>query len=1568
MAQEIKRIAPTGNMDKDSDVRYVGKGNNAGDYLDAKNIQRVSENGNVQGSAEPTLGNTFAESLGEVFSQNKSYRIKLTGDAALNHQVKFLSTTRSRIITNGTGPGNEVEFNGTVAGCAAAIASSNNSGLFLVTTGGDFVDVTLTGYAMYQWYLESVGTDDVEVICTSEAIPTNLAGKLKDIGSYDLLGDLFIFSTTQDNEPTDSGLTIASVGPQSGGNYVGPITRITFTTAHGLEYGNWFRITGSDEPFLNGTFVVRTVVSPTEIDIVTDTAWGGVFLVTGLGSPTVTIHPNGIGEIGVAQKDEDADTWTYTRLLRSVELNFVSKYGIRSDAREKGGGRIIYYTDRYNVPRLFVHNGNNYVVDGALNYVNLENEYVYDFINDSSDLLSLSSSSYSNIEYVGQSDNGGALLSGNKYYLYRFLDQDNSPTAWSDPTRAIPVFPRSLTDDDAVTLKGGATGQDGLTSKTVSVSIQGIPQGLFSKIQVAVIEPSGDVGVSGLRFSESPLNGIQQEIVITHTGLETETETLDVGELAVSTASFNKISKVGDVVIIDKRLVMGDISYVRLEGLLDWTSQFTHRLDYGVIGGLRRLFDERVGGYVDPQNVHDYPSLILNETYRVGVSVTFKNGVVSPVFHVDDIKVDTSSINLGNPIDNRRIPNGGLPNYVLNDYTTNANIFVPHIVFSGINMDFLVDGVPIKDVISSITFRFSPVVKEVLASGFVIVGISGKKTINPVQLNSATSIIGMELGPEPGHHCQYLDWNGTFRPPVLGTPQTEWAFPENVRKEYPNGYVPERTSSFFYSPEISMGQLDDYQFTAADRLNVYYPMDRSLSDRTVLWNGAYVTSSGSAALNGPSSSSEFMLPSEICEMAARPPLTTSGQSIANTVNFNQYDLDEAEVMEAGQTRILDGVDIDTYHHESSVGIGTNVFLYKEFDVSHSKCLALRSSSDVYPSAHSYWSAEGVDYGMYYAQLFRETPGKYNEIESTEYQIYGQRFDASVVKNTETELSVYGGDAFTVKAMLRNRFVKEDQNISQVVTSSAVPSIGFIGRYLGMAYFAQSYINMELVNPDVETDPNLAFASFPESFTGTYSKRLRDWTELFGGEYKQFYNTQYSYGINSIQRSAFSEEEQDLVNDVPTRIVYSSRDIYSSIEDSMKVFLSLNIHDLDGTFGPIRVVENVNGELFTLQDRKWQIQAFNARGELTTSVDSVSVLLGSGDVMSQDGKTLSSYGTEHKWSVVKGRSSGGKDVLYWFNSENGTFMRFGGDGTVVLSDMRHFRSYAKKYTKWVEGEDSPAFEQGVRGVWDERSKEVIWTFIGWRQVDQWIEQIVFPYTQTILGTVIRNDNAPSDTYEEFPRFFRCIQSHVTSLQSEPGVGADWEDYWEQIPYTDPDYYSIFTVAHNELTNGFTTFYSHLPKTYLQWKDTFLSSHPVHRNLLFEHRLGEPTTWYGLPNYFGGAIAPKIEDAHVELVVNDTPEQSIKGVAINFLTDKVPDLVNYTTKRQTTYSEATDFDKRDDQFYAPIRGDVSQGQDPNMSETNLSGDYLRVKFTIFGGTYNLLHSIIVKVRSRMRRIIN
>jgi hypothetical protein len=307
------------------------------------------------------------------------------------------------------------------------------------------------------------------------------------------------------------------------------------------------------------------------------------------------------------------------------------------------------------------------------------------------------------------------------------------------------------------------------------------------------------------------------------------------------------------------------------------------------------------------------------------------------------------------------------------------------------------------------------------------------------------------------------------------------------------------------------------------------------------------------------------------------------------------------------------------------------------------------------------------------------------------------------------------------------------------------------------------------------------------------------------------------------------------------------------------------------------------------------------------------------------------------------------------------MRFGADGTVVLSERHGIRSLAVNNTRWTENQYSPALNYGIRSVWDDRFKEAIWTFIGvraskgaWGTLPSNQRQL---YSEGATVTGVTFDNY---SFDGIPDVYISLSLHYPTPQSEPGVGSDWEAYWKLADKDDPEYYSVFTLAFNELSNGFSTFYSHIPKTYLKWKNKFLSSHPTERSEIYEHRYGYDK-WYEYEGVW------KESEPYLEGVVNPFPDQSKKFVAIQALTDNVPDRIELKTKDHESFLVATDFDPEDDAWRTPIKNDIltSQTGDPNDDTVSLIGSYMRVKFKFFNGAYNKMNNLVVKVRQRLRR---
>lgn len=1710
MSDQPVRFTPLGNLDKDSEYKLVGKGN----YTDALDIIKQDDAGQVSGTIQPTQRNKHAFSLGSVQAQNKKYRVTVDGDATKSHALKFLSTKRDRRITTGTGTNGEVEFNGDINNLYAAFNLSSLPGAFQVTVSGNTMEFELVAYNYYDWYLESVGTDDVGVIVIQEAIPTNLAGPLKDIGSYDLLGDLFIFSTTQDNEPTELEAEIIGVGPIAPNPipppafvFGGPLTSLTFNSEHGLQEGQWIRITDSNAEWLNGTFVVNSVTSPTAIEIVTDTAWGASHEPHIIGQEVVTQYSNSIGEIGVAQKNNTTATWTYTRLLRSVELNLLTIHKVDLDC-EKNVERVgIYFDDDYNTYRKFYYYG-EYQEDGALNYINSLNEYSYGSL--TTQLYGFQSTPSLDINFEGQLENGGVLESGSYRYFVVLKDYFGNESEPTDLSNQVIVY----SDNQNAIAIGDDTGV--VTDKVNRIRIDNLSNIVYEEYAIGYLTVINEVFSSYLLpFENIPNN--TSTIIYPHTGLE-DVISYDVGTFA--TKSFSNYDFAKTINIVDQRIVRSNLRKNKSADLENFFKSFKHAVcaDKSIDNTKSPKATNPAGEFKDPSNVFYKTGYMFNETYRFAGRVIYNNGNASDWYWVDDIKIDPFVTNAANPNDDRRsqssAPNAAtsfdlvenMPNLpsvysdttgrtsVTGSYFDNNGFFestpsnprfnfyddltfnhkrviVPYIEFFDIDLSYNVNGVPLSQLISHVEIGRSPCVKEVICSGVGVSSVKIKTTKdfqyeNLGDPNSGPAIeaaitanftenitvddiyrsfsisgesnlsqglqpriylgIGVRTddldGPNETYHehpfvyssssisqsnVTTLPAASSFYDSFHDTYRRENASPlnnqgegsninnfmgDNVREageptelvSYPTtngtsfclGVVDqtsdlgsnndsEVTPQFFkvleserrvlsiYSPDFIFGGFDEVEDDYSDVLD----FGEMFLDKTTTSLDWYQRPNFGIRYNVPSCTAKYY-PENL------------GDSF---FNYNIANDNHRPFIQSGDRVNYDGFSGFRKAHDGYSLVNGKSFditdLNRKLELGYEGLWKMESGPVIYVENNGNGfehQGKNTDHGIRYIQLFKKKLNKYGPIDESEYYTTGAKYPTTVTQSNIIGpgiIKVFGGDTYTQQSFLKTKKadssvagdgVTWDENRS---TFNANTGPGFSG---GLMIYTQNRVNSQM---RYDTDDQFIFLRDTDSL----GKWAWDFTQPDRHTYSDIYDALDGTSLSQANGNIGDDPSKF---DFPTRITWSLKKIYSEIQDAYTQFRALNIKDLSLSFGEINHHEDINGELFTLQPRKYQLQYFNTRGTLQGSNQGVEVLIGDGSVLSRDGQTLSSYGTQHKWSVVKGASPGGKDVIYWFNQENGLFMRFGADGTVVLSERSGIRSFSANNTRWTEDQYAPAFNYGIRSVWDDRFKEAIWTFIGVREFPKWegiarqalsassSTQTITEYTvgQTVTGSTYVNYE-----FEQIPDIYVCILSHTnTQPGSEPGVGSNWETYWRRILKDDPEYYTAFTLAFNELSNGFSTFYTHLPKTYLKWKNKFLSSHPTERSEIYEHRYGYDK-WYEYDGVW------KESEPYLEGVVNPFPDQSKKFVAIQALTDNVPDRIELKTKDHESFLVATDFDPEDDAWRTPIKNDIltSPTSDPNDDTVSLIGSYMRVKFKFFNGAYNKMNNLVVKVRQRLRR---
>lgn len=135
---------------------------------------------------------------------------------------------------------------------------------------------------------------------------------------------------------------------------------------------------------------------------------------------------------------------------------------------------------------------------------------------------------------------------------------------------------------------------------------------------------------------------------------------------------------------------------------------------------------------------------MANETYRFGCKFLLKNGGLTQTFWIDDIKIDTNPINTANPFgDNRRV--GTISDFNLTNSTA-SEVYSFYLRFDNIDWNFLVDNIPIKDLVDEIIFErivLSDIIRDVLASGIISLGASAPlSSVSPNEWYDNWGIVG----------------------------------------------------------------------------------------------------------------------------------------------------------------------------------------------------------------------------------------------------------------------------------------------------------------------------------------------------------------------------------------------------------------------------------------------------------------------------------------------------------------------------------------------------------------------------------------------------------------------------------------------------------------------------------------------------------------------------------------------------------------------------------------------------------------------------------------------------------
>jgi len=1210
---------------------------------------------------------------------------------------------------------------------------------------------------------------------------------------------------------------------------------------------------------------------------------GDDLFVYSAGSLTNSDGSSQVSEIGVVYPSGAG--YAYVTLLRSKKLTFFQTKIVDIDIEEINEFINFYWTDNSNPVRSMKLKKALKRTAGGFSFTE-GGDYELDTINFESALFKGLENVYiDNIEVV---EGLGRLTSGNKRYSGRFVMNDYSATEFIYPTNPINIY-------NAKTVKTSSIAGDDIgtiTTKGIRLQVENFTPGIYSYFELAVIEFNGKAFNAKIvrRFK---LGESQTNLKIEHTGVGDDNIVLSVGELLALKESY---ASAKNLRLFDNRLVLSNISQEKEFDLRDWASSINHSVHQKYISGLGGIGSlgtkgepaYKYGEYQDPMNVMNYKGYMFNDTYRFGIQVKWKKtNKWSAPYYLDDIRFDSSTTNV---VGGRRTMLGGTitsVNVGTNTITLTNHKFqegdeVVVTVLTGLSgvtsgKVYHATSVTTNTFQLSDTYFTSPTVVSLGTSG------TGSVVIATLDINLTTSDAAYAKAYYPRFHNINLDYSDAVKtngtrisdlissykivraeriPEVLGTGLLfrsttgakttggTWFTPLGV---FNNAIVVGGGSgtqkTFFYSPDFYFGR--EYVYQTGDQLKISYPFDRT----------NMVQASG----------------------------TSRASVLSKYQDFPGYFYDRNSVALSFTTfNTVNGVELNAAGEYSNVVPGENWALNTDAGSGEvfGACYGFKLSS-VIPALTAPLNAN--EYGHYYTQIFRDLSAnkKYPaNTENTTYYSTGHYYILLDGDNgVKNNISVFGGDVFNQKSHLKIQSTRYNNTTTPTGQSS------------GWSFYSQNVLNTQMFNY-VEWDGNDeegAGYAFPQYVNpkaggtygqGTIGSKAIYWLEVpFEASNQNNYDDGYTPSNILFGELGYFYDNNLTDYRFPSRIVWSSKKTIGSAKNNFMIFQPTSFTDLDLAQGEISHHDIINNNFYTWQEFSFQRQYFREPSLLNGQTGS-DIVIGSGSILSSSGEEISNIGTSKKTSIVVGKNPSGKQTVYWYNDRLQKIVRFGQDGTRVISD-KGVMTYLLNNGKYISNEFFPLTAKGVLGVWNDKYSEAIFT----------------------------------------------------------------------IKYNDGVSNKQFTLVFDEIKNGFVGFHSYTPNIYLPYNNGFFSTNPASQKDMYLHDSGSDSTYYTV------YTIPSLT-----AVMNYEPNISKNFEALQFVTDTQPYDVYLTTTNHVSYLDETEFEKREDLWYSPIKNDSTSSGINSGDTSRLWGKWLKVKMTFeaSSGKQKLIN-FIVKFRA-MARLYN
>ncbi len=1564
---QIVRLLQNGFMDKDTDLQLVSGGN----YIDAQNIRHRDDAGANMTGVSPVLGNALKVTIPDPTESVSTWRIYLRADYPYSFSGSVSVINSSGVVL---GPSS---FTGSYVGSSIPISSvntttdqisfasphglSNSQVVGYLNIGGTPPSPLVSGGA---YYVKVINTTTIELYTESTLI-NKIDFTTAGTGTQTIDLSPMTSLATQVQSMLNglaAGFSYASLTYLTGGTAYFDVTNATFTDFEILKTGNII-----DSIIQLSEYVSFLTLSP-KFKIIGMESVGNdtiVFSTTGNYLTSTYYTPyNSLCEIGVVQFNPATEAYTYTRLLRSKQLNFNVDYQIQSQVERRTQDVNIYWTDGFNKPRA-LSVPYPYIQDGVLT----SNGGEIDIAKVDKETTLFVDTPAATIQYIASIEGGGSVICGNKRYTGRFVTDDFIGTDYLYPTGPINVFNANTITPSEV--KGDQPGT--LTNKAIKLRVNNIPPGEFTYFELVAIEYEGETFTATM-VQRYRLNN-ETSLDVIHSNNGQDNFPLSIPELLALTA---KVTSVKSIRINSNRLFLANVNELIDEDLTAWAQQITHTLEVRTIPSVlysnyfgpddcnRPYPAYRFGEYQDPQNVLNYTGYMMNDTYRFGIQVQWKEtGKWSSPYYLDDIRFDTTATNVTIP--NRRSANNITTTNMTNSDSTVVNVFYPK--FGNIDLSYEVNNEPLHKLIKAYRIVRADRIPEVLATGILIGGVLDDNTVGenhiiPYHKDVVRTPVNT-FSSYPSNYCR-RDHSLNFRTTSY---QNDIKLGKNGASIY----------GYFHSPDIYFNQTQ-YEYTAGDVLKVLsVPVPRD-----------------KFTLQGFSTGDFESVYQEYTGYFYPTLLSYTNISILDARLFRTGEI----AAWGGADKVKNGISVPPEGVSFASPFYSNMKSCTVFKLGTAIEPTFPGAVGLYPSGSGTYAKEG----LVYAQVFRDKGNAAKYPSDKQQTVYETTNHIYILNGNErgvqSNVSVFGGDVFTQKTTLKARMsTHNDLNYgfglgysfySQNVSNTQMfYTIEHNKEHAGSGYVFPQYMETTITGLNESGYKRAGNAYIRDSFGAprnaqlssnvvTYAELeqgawgtgllywLEQWPEV---DNQNNYDSQYNVIDNLFTENGYDADNR-WDGKRPASIRWSQIKSTGSEKDNYRIFKPIDVVDLDTNDGEIIELETINGNLYTLQPNAFTRHYIND-SQMLVSDQGTEIVLGSGGVLTNKGQKLSSFGATNKTAVVKGKTFTGDENLYWYNSETKKIVRFGGDGTRVLSD-KGLMSFLINNTTWHADSLRAISGEGVTAGYNQRFYEAMFTFKAVdpsiQEFQTWTNTSYSAYVQYASGSLVKvshqGDGTSFNYYSEFetadrhlsgvPFIYRKKNSNPDTGNTRPYFGATWANNWEKLtPDTHPQYYKIFNLVYDEVKNGFICFQSAWPNIMATRGNTVYTTKPNEQNKIYVHNAGAYNTFYDA-QYNG----------HIEGVVNIDPNLSKTFEAVQVVTHTTPERIDFGTRDHVSFLTSAEFEELEDFYYAPVKNDSTITGINSGDTSRLWGRYLKVKLTFAPNLFQKLVDYVVKYRSNSR----